>query len=56
MVKITLLPEWLPSLVEGYEILQMLVRIFNQTSSKIQLSDQGYEIRADLKPLNIDRV
>jgi hypothetical protein len=36
--------------------LQMLVRIFIQTYSKIQLSDQGYEIRVNLIPLSFDRV
>jgi hypothetical protein len=37
-------------------VLQMLVRIFIQTSSIIQLSDQGYEIRVNLIPLSFDRV
>jgi hypothetical protein len=33
--------------------LQMLVWIFIQTYSKIQLSDQGYEIQANFIPLSI---
>ncbi len=38
------------------KILQMLVRIFIQTSNKIQLSNQGYEIQVNLIPLSFDRV
>jgi hypothetical protein len=34
----------------------MLVQIFIQTSSKIQLSNQGYEIQANLIPISFDRV
>jgi hypothetical protein len=41
----------LEGVTDFFKVLQMLVCIFIKTSSKIQLPDQGYEIRADLIPL-----
>jgi hypothetical protein len=44
----------MPGGTDFFEVLQMLVRIFIKTSSKIELPDQGYEIQANLVPLNFD--